>query len=100
MPFNDPVFALGYLPYYRTSHVFISLPSLTASRISTETEESFNGGKVNTKQDEKVSDSVISTGYFPYYRTYEMLLGQPVTYGLNADNDGEDESKGDVETVS
>ena len=97
--------ALAYLPYYRTSHVFISPSSLAASHISTETEESFNEGKVNTEQDEKVSYSAVSTGYFPYYRTYEELLGQPLTYELNTegkkpDNDGKDESEGDVETVS
>lgn len=64
-----------------------------------ETEESFSDGKVNTKQDEKVSYSATSTGYFPYYRTYEQLLGQPLTYGLNTeeekpDNEGKDESEG------
>jgi len=71
----------------------------------TEPEESFNDGKVNAKRDEKVNYSAISTGYFPYYRTYEELLAQPLTYGLTAegkkpDNDGKDETKGDVETVS
>nr|XP_021144943.1 uncharacterized protein LOC110359646 isoform X2 [Columba livia] len=46
------VSAFVYLPYYRTSYVFISPSSHAASHISTETEESFNEGKVNTKQDE------------------------------------------------
>ncbi|KAK4814793.1 hypothetical protein QYF61_027238 [Mycteria americana] len=93
------VFALAYLPDYRMSHTFISPSSLAASHTSTEREERFNDGKVNTKQDEKVSSSAISTGYFPYYRTYEDLLGQPPTYRLNTeekkpDNDGKDESEG------
>ncbi|XP_014803486.1 PREDICTED: uncharacterized protein LOC106891453 [Calidris pugnax] len=91
-------FALPYLPFYRTSYVFISPSSLVASRISTETEESFNDGEVNTKHDEEASYSAVSTGYFPCYRTTEELLGQPLTYGLNTeekkpDNDGKDESE-------
>ncbi|PKU32622.1 solute carrier family 25 member 48 [Limosa lapponica baueri] len=93
------VFALPYLPYYRTSYIFISPSSLIASHISTETEESFSDGKVNTKHDEEVSYSAVSTGYFPCYRTSEELLGQPLTYGLNTeekkpDSDGKDESEG------
>lgn len=96
---EDPVSALAYLPYYRTSYIFISSSSLAASHISTETEESFNDGKVNAKQDENMSYSAVSTGYFPCYRTYGELLGQPLTYGLNReerkpDHDGKDESEG------
>lgn len=92
-------FTLEYLPYYRTSYIFISPSSLAASHISTETAESFNDGEVNTKHDEKVSYSAASTGYFPCYRTSEELLGQPLAYGLNTeeknpDNDGKDESEG------
>ncbi|XP_030360304.1 uncharacterized protein LOC115615819 [Strigops habroptila] len=99
------VFALSYLPYYRTSHLLTSPSFLPASHISTETEESFDEGKVDTKQDEKVSYSAVSTGYFPYYRTYEELLGQPLTHGLNVeekrpDNDGKDESEGDAESTT
>ncbi|GAB0195869.1 hypothetical protein GRJ2_002052200 [Grus japonensis] len=93
------VSALAYLPCYGMSCVLISPSSLTASHTSTETKESFNDGKVDAKQDEKVSYSAFSKGYFPYYRTYEELFDQPLTYGLNTeekkpDNDGKDESEG------
>ncbi|XP_074694524.1 uncharacterized protein LOC141929237 isoform X1 [Strix aluco] len=50
-----PAFALVHPPYYRTSHVFTSPSSLAASHTSTETEESFSEGRVNTKQDEKTT---------------------------------------------
>ncbi|KAK2540801.1 hypothetical protein Q9966_004504 [Columba livia] len=98
------VSAFVYLPYYRTSYVFISPSSHAASHISTETEESFNEGKVNTKQDETVSYSATSTGYFPYFRTYGEFLCEPLTFGLNAegkkpDNDGKGECEGDIETT-
>ncbi|KAJ7421962.1 hypothetical protein WISP_39880 [Willisornis vidua] len=54
-PFPDSLGVdLAYLPYYRTSHVWGSPPSLTASsHILTEAQESSKEGKVDTKQDEK-----------------------------------------------
>lgn len=96
--------ALEYLPYNRTSHTLIGPSSLAASNVGTGTGESFNEGKVNTKQDEEMSYSTIYTGNFPHYRTHEEL-GQPLPHGLNGeggkpDKDGKDESKGEVETVS
>lgn len=99
------MFSLSYLPYYRTSHLLTSPSFLPESHVSTEPEESFEEGKADTKQDEKVSYPAVSAGYFPYYRMHEELLGQPLTRGLNAeekrpDNNGRDESEGDAESVS
>ncbi|XP_062494048.1 uncharacterized protein LOC134173730 [Pezoporus occidentalis] len=98
------VFALSYLPYYRTSHLLTSPSFLPESLVSTEPEAGFDEGKADIKQDEQVSYPAVSTGYFPYYRMHEELLGQPLTHGLNAeekrpDNDGKDESEGDAEST-
>lgn len=76
---DSRVLDLEYLPYYRTSHVCLC----PASHIRTQREKSSNEGKASTKQDEKVSYSATSTGYFPHCGTSEELLGQPVTYGLH-----------------
>ncbi|XP_061313024.1 uncharacterized protein LOC133271159 isoform X2 [Pezoporus flaviventris] len=47
------VFALSYLPYYRTSHLLTSPSFLPESLVSTEPEEGFDEGKADIKQDEK-----------------------------------------------
>lgn len=75
---DSQVLDFEYLPYYRTSHICVC----PAAHICTEREESFYEGRTNTKQDEQVSYSATSTGYFPHGGTSEELLGQPLTYGL------------------
>nr|XP_009668462.1 PREDICTED: uncharacterized protein LOC104141062 isoform X2 [Struthio camelus australis] len=85
---NYLVSSLQYIPFYRTSEVFISPHSLIASNISTETEESFDDSQVNAKQDENLNNSALSTGYFPYYRSYEEPLGKPLAYNLNVNAEG------------
>ncbi|XP_061207974.1 uncharacterized protein LOC133211548 isoform X1 [Neopsephotus bourkii] len=98
------VFPLSHLLYYRASHLLSSPSFLPESHVSTEPEESFDEGKADIKQDEKVSYPAVSTGYFSYYRVNEELLGQPLTHGLNAEekrpgNNGKDESEGDAEST-
>ncbi|XP_071879389.1 uncharacterized protein [Anas platyrhynchos] len=68
--------------------------------INTETELSFDDGKVDHEQEENEDYSAISTGYFPYYRTCEKHIVQPLTCGMNAedkkpDNDWKDEREGE-----
>lgn len=106
------VLCLEYLPYYRPSQVFMGPSSFLALQINTETEVSFDDGKVDHEQEENEDYSAISMGYFPYYRSCEKHIFQPVTRGLNAegekpDKDWKDEREGgcaedggDVEKVS
>lgn len=86
--------------------------SFLALQINTETELSFDDGKADHEQEENEDYSAISMGYFPYYRSCEKHIVQPLTCGLNAegekpDNDWKDEREGvcaedggDVEKVN
>lgn len=85
--------------------------SFLALQINTETEVSFDDGKVDHEQ-ENEDYSAISMGYFPYYRSCEKHIFKPLTCCLNAegekpDNDWKDEREGgcaedggDVEKVN
>ncbi|KAH1166718.1 hypothetical protein KIL84_015890 [Mauremys mutica] len=111
---SDLVSSPQYLPYYRTHEEFFINPvSLDTLLIRTEVEEGdirrekregSGGCKVNTvREDETLSNLVISTGYFPYYRSYEEHFGSPVLHdGLSITAEGKEanresnEKRGDV----
>nr|XP_025036985.1 uncharacterized protein LOC112544638 [Pelodiscus sinensis] len=91
-----------YLPYYRTyEEFFINPVSLDTLCVKAEMEDSDIGGekrdrgrgcKANTiREDENRSHVVISTGYFPYYRSYEEYFGRPVLNdGLSMPTEGKE----------
>ncbi|XP_039339855.1 uncharacterized protein LOC120369983 [Mauremys reevesii] len=102
---SDLVSSPQYLPYYRTHEEFFINPvSLDTLLIRTEVEEGdirrekregSGGCKVNTvREDETLSNLVISTGYFPYYRSYEEHFGSPVLHdGLSTTAEGKEANR-------
>ncbi|XP_042707433.1 uncharacterized protein LOC101938691 [Chrysemys picta bellii] len=111
---SDLVSYPQYLPYYRTHEEFfinpVSLDTLLIRAdvdegdIGREKREGSGGCKVNSiREDETLSNLVISTGYFPYYRSYEEHFGSPVLHdGLSITAQGKEtngesnEKRGDV----
>ncbi|TFK09551.1 ATP-binding cassette sub-family A member 13 [Platysternon megacephalum] len=111
---SDLVSYPQYLPYYRTHEEFFINPvSLDTLLIRAEVEEGdigrekregSGGCKINTiREDETLSNLVISTGYFPYYRSSEEHFGSQVLHdGLSITAEGKEanresnEKRGDV----
>ncbi|KAG6941158.1 hypothetical protein G0U57_007256 [Chelydra serpentina] len=111
---SDLVSSPQYLPYYRTHEEFFINPEsldtlliradVEEGDIEREKREGSGGCKVNTiREDETLSNLALSTGYFPYYRSYEEHFRSPVLHdGLSITAEGKEanaesnEKRGDV----